>query len=245
MTINPLPNVTSMIGGGNYCVGDVVGNIEVVVSGSPDWTIDYTLDGVAQSVTSSTSPIVLGNSEGVYELISISDLGCSSVVSGNQSIIINPVPPAPILDTDPEFCSTAIIDFMSGTGSAGGTLYWYDDISLTNLIGSGPTANPNSTLGNTVYYVQDDVAGCLSPVSTIQVTINECDVIIPSAFTPNADLNNDTWSIPGLDESYPNNLVRIYNRWGSLIYEHVSSITEPYSGAEWDGTYKGNLLPVG
>ena len=159
--------------------------------------------------------------------------------------MINSIPLAPILSADPEFCSTAIIDFMSGTGTSGGTLYWYDDAGLTNLIGSGITANPNPALGNTVYYVQDDVAGCLSPVSTIQVTISDCDLIIPTAITPNADLNNDTWNVPGLDESYPDNIVRIYNRWGNLVFEHVSSLTDPYSLNQWDGTYKGNLLPVG
>ena len=247
VTINPLPSVSSIVGGGTYCQGDVINDIVVNVTGNPNWTVNYTLDGVAQSATSGTNPIVLGNTTGVYQLIDIADANCSSPVTGLQTIVVNPIPPAPVLSADAVFCTTAIIDFMSGTGSVGGTLYWYDDVSLnlSNLIGSGPTANPNNTLGTTTYYVQDDNLGCLSPVSTIQVTIDDCNVIVPTAFTPDGDLNNDTWEIPGLDASYPNNIVRIYNRWGNLIFEHVSSLTVPYSGNQWDGTYKGNMMPVG
>ena len=77
------------------------------------------------------------------------------------------------------------------------------------------------------------------------ITIENCDVIIPSAFTPDADADNDTWRILGLDETYPNNIVRIYNRWGNLLYEHISSDINQYSSNEWDGTYQSQALPVG
>ncbi|HIP32385.1 MAG TPA: gliding motility-associated C-terminal domain-containing protein, partial [Crocinitomicaceae bacterium] len=247
VTINAIPGITSMTGGGTYCQGDAVSDIVVNISGNPNWTLDYTLDGVVQQITSGSSPINLGNVPGVYVLTGLTDGNCPSVAAGTQTIVVNPIPSAPVLGPDLDFCATAIIDFMTGTGTAGGTLYWYDDpaLNLLDLVGTGQAVYPSNAVGVTTYYVQDDVNGCLSPVSTINVTINDCEVIIPTAFTPDGDFNNDTWEIPGLDDKYPDNIVRIYNRWGNLIYEHASSLTVPYSGNQWDGKYKGKLLPVG
>jgi len=58
-------------------------------------------------------------------------------------------------------------------------------------------------------------------------------IVTPSAFTPNNDGNNDKFYIRGtLDVE----LLRIYNRWGELIFE----TTSPSEG--WDGTHNGLKL---
>ena len=49
--------------------------------------------------------------------------------------------------------------------------------------------------------------------------------------------------LPGIVnlELYPNNIVKVYNRWGSLVFE-----AEPYQN-DWNGHYKGtaaNSLPA-
>ncbi|ASV30988.1 T9SS type B sorting domain-containing protein [Maribacter cobaltidurans] len=71
--------------------------------------------------------------------------------------------------------------------------------------------------------------------------VAETSKVAPAqAFTPNGDGNNDAWIIPGL-ENYPNNLVKVFNRWGHLVYEAVS-----YQN-DWEGFYKNNRekLPSG
>ncbi len=246
VTINPLPNVSSFSGGANYCAGDIISDVVVNVSGTPSWTLNYTLDGTAQSITSTTNTIILGNAGGVYDLVSITDgSGCTNNVSGTQTIQINPIPLAPVVSADAEYCSTGNIDFMTAVGDTSGTLYWYSDASLSNIIGSGQAETPSSNVGVTTYYVVDEVNGCQSPSSSITITITDCEIVIPTAFTPDNDGNNDTWEIPGLDERHPNNIVRVYNRWGNLVFEHVSTTGNPYNMNEWDGTFKGKLLPVG
>ena len=58
---------------------------------------------------------------------------------------------------------------------------------------------------------------------------DEC-IFIPSVFTPNSDGKNDTWQIHGM-ELYSNPSVRVFNRWGQIVFE---SIEQEY--ISWDGT---------
>ena len=61
---------------------------------------------------------------------------------------------------------------------------------------------------------------------------------IPNAFTPNGDGINDVWDIPALT-SYTKSTVKIYDRWGSLVF-HSVGYAKP-----WDGTMNGKELPTG
>ncbi len=63
-------------------------------------------------------------------------------------------------------------------------------------------------------------------------------IYIPNAFSPNADGINDRWTIYPI--STPTVVeVKIFNRWGSKVYEQISS------EIEWDGTQNGEELPSG
>lgn len=62
-------------------------------------------------------------------------------------------------------------------------------------------------------------------------------VVVPNVFTPNGDGIEDTWVIDGID-GYPNCVVRIFNRWGDLLF-----LSNGYS-QPWDGTYIGLSLPT-
>ena len=68
---------------------------------------------------------------------------------------------------------------------------------------------------------------------------------IMTVFTPNGDGKNDTWEVLGI-QNFMNNTVKVYNRWGNLVYEK-----DHYTG-NWDGTSNGRWtidaqgkLPVG
>ena len=73
-------------------------------------------------------------------------------------------------------------------------------------------------------------------------SIQDCGIIIPTAFTPDGDNVNDFWSLENIDEIYPNNKVFIYNRWGNIIFESQAGSYEQYP---WSGTFNGEKLPVG
>lgn len=241
VTILPLPTVVSFTGGANYCTGDAIGDILVDVSGSANWTLNYSLDGIAQTITASSNPINLGNTPGVYTLIDLSDATCSDVVSGTQTITVNPVPLAPTAGTDATYCSGSNFDAMTATGS-GGTITWYADMILSDVISTGTTLVPDDVVGTMTYYVTETTTGCEGPASQVVITVNSCDILVPTAFTPDNDTYNDVWDIGYLDLVYPENQVSVYNRWGELVYV---SDKGAYALRPWDGSYKGELLPVG
>ena len=64
----------------------------------------------------------------------------------------------------------------------------------------------------------------------------ECQVFIPSAFSPNSDNSYDYWVIDNID-CYENPSIEVYNRWGSLVFESKGRYEE------WDGTSNGKILP--
>jgi uncharacterized repeat protein (TIGR01451 family)/gliding motility-associated-like protein len=65
------------------------------------------------------------------------------------------------------------------------------------------------------------------------------ELFIPEGFSPNGDGINDFFVIGGLEELYPNNSIKIFDRWGALIYEHA-----PYHERWWNGhRYDGVPVP--
>jgi len=61
---------------------------------------------------------------------------------------------------------------------------------------------------------------------------------LPNAFSPNGDGQNDTYGpyiSPALQGIYVVTEMRVYNRWGQLVYNGTGP---------WDGTFNGVLQPA-
>lgn len=106
-----------------------------------------------------------------------------------------------------------------------------------DIDGNGDYANDDSDSDGIPNYLDSD----LGPTQ-----VDELDVI--NVITPNGDGIHDVLTINSI-EDYPNNTVKIYNRWGVLVY-----VTKSYNttGNVFDGTSEGrvtvdkdNKLPVG
>jgi len=67
---------------------------------------------------------------------------------------------------------------------------------------------------------------------------NQTCLIIPNAISPNGDLINDVWNI-GLSDLYPEIEIKIFNRWGELIWNSEKGYPQP-----WDGRSRGSMLPI-
>ena len=198
-----------------------------------------TAPGDAAVIDAATGAVTGGTSGASYEILYVTSGPCSA--SSTETVTVYTTPGAPTAGTDATYCSSDVFAPMTASGN-GGTFTWYTDAGLTNILGVGSVIAPSEIVGTTVYYVTETMNGCQGPASMVTITIEECGIVIPTAFTPDGDLTNDHWNIMSLDDVYPNNTVMVYNRWGNLLYE---SDQGDYNGRPWDGTYKSNLLPVG
>lgn len=77
-------------------------------------------------------------------------------------------------------------------------------------------------------WVTDAQTGC-ADLFEINLSVKNCDLIVPNVFTPNGDGINDLFEISNL-ENYPRSHIVIYNRTGKKVFEH-----HDYSGNWWNG----------
>jgi gliding motility-associated-like protein len=89
-----------------------------------------------------------------------------------------------------------------------------------------------------------DQAGCSATLTTT-LGCNSPDLDIPQFISPNGDGKNDTWVIDNLTTDFPNNQLKIFNRWGNEVF-----VANPYLN-DWDGrpntvlSLGSNILPAG
>ena len=78
--------------------------------------------------------------------------------------------------------------------------------------------------------------GC--DTGTVSISVLCEGVKVYNGFSPNGDGVNDNFVIEGI-ESYPNNSLKIYNRWGTEV------LTVKGYKNDWQGTWNGTNLPDG
>jgi gliding motility-associated-like protein len=81
--------------------------------------------------------------------------------------------------------------------------------------------------------------GCIDSLVKTIVVLPEILLYVPNTFTPDGDEFNQEWGIQMSGMDVYNFELRLYNRWGELIWESY----DPYE--MWDGTYKGTLVQQG
>jgi len=91
------------------------------------------------------------------------------------------------------------------------------------------------------YEICNEAGLCAS--ATVTVTVEDCELRIPNAFSPNGDSKNDLFEVVGL-ECFDSAEIQIFNRWGNQVYE-----SDRYDDATnwWNGRTDnaGSELPEG
>ncbi len=101
------------------------------------------------------------------------------------------------------------------------------------------TPDPGKCGVDSFRYRITNVAGQQS-TALVKVTISCDKTLVFKGISPNDDGRNDTWHILGI-EQFPDNSVKVFNRWGNLVFEQKG-----YTNAEaWNGEWNGKALPDG
>jgi gliding motility-associated-like protein len=221
----------------DFCEG-AANQVEIlgVQGGTFSFALPTPLDGA--QINSLTGELTECTGGQAYIVEYTSPGACPS--THTMSVYVNAYPEAPICSADQTYCKTDEIQMMEATPASKGEMKWYSDSYGNDYIGTGETLMPFEYTYD--YYVTEISTGCEGPATKISIVINDCDVTIPTAFTPDNDGKNDEWVIEDLDATYPNNIVRVYNRWGNIVYETPQG---QYNNNSWEGKYNGEELPVG
>lgn len=196
-----------------------------VICDTDSATFDPDADGTNSSVfwsTGSTNEILTLYDAGNY-WVTLNNGNCVSTDS--FTLTVHPLPPRVLLD-DTAFCPTFAPEGIQLVAGDLTNTYFWNDSSTTNSI---------TVLEAGVYSVLITTPEGCSIQDYADVILNCPPLLyIPNAFTPNGDGKNDIFYAVG--ENIIDFKLRIFNRWGELIYES----TDIFEG--WDGNYMG--LPV-
>jgi gliding motility-associated-like protein len=205
------------------CYNDTNGSIALNVEGG---TMPYTYLWNTSAITATISNLKAGN----YSVEITDALGCTLnrnyVITDPQPLLIS------LLNLKDVVCrldSNGAIDVSISGGTPPYNYNWSN--------GATTDAIKKLTFGNYQLNVTDN-NGCNAEANyTVKVERENCDapVYIPQGFSPDGDGTNETFFIPGL-ENYPNNVLKIYNRWGSVVYEK-----SPYNN-DWNGQPESGLV---
>lgn len=179
------------------------------------------------------------SSPGTQIIYLLNSSGCDSTINVNLSFTPNPL--APNTSGNMQYCINEQPGPIEAWGGSG-NFTWYADTELLEILSYDSQYTPEIYSGNMNYYVTNSENGCESEAQIISIEFLLCDIIIPSAFTPDGDEINDFWEIKEIDFIYPNNVVQVFNRWGNKIYE---SLKGSYNEMPWKGEINGVSLPTG
>jgi gliding motility-associated-like protein len=87
-----------------------------------------------------------------------------------------------------------------------------------------------------------DTSGCAAKASILVKVDRGTKLYVPSVFSPDGDGFNDFWTISAGISVKTLDLVRIFDRWGTQLYEWNDPV-DPNTWTGWDGNYRGDKAP--
>ena len=172
-----------------------------------------------------TDTAIYAHSSGTYQVTVTNNCGTASA---GVKVTMLRTPDRPFKGMTIDSCAGAQI--VLDAGNPGHTYQW----------SSGFSGQVYTVDSGTFFITISDSGYC--PVADTVYVLNHlcphCRVLAPSAFTPNGDGKNDKFK-PVFECSVQFYVVKIYNRWGELVYESYDQTDG------WDGVLKAINQPIG
>ena len=162
ITVNPLPSVFSVTGGGTYCSGTGGGlvGLSSSVTGTNYQIFKSGVGGVTMAGTTGLALNFGSQTTGTYTIVATTTLGsCQANMSGTANVSVNPLPATFTVGGGGNYCAGGTGKDISLGGSAIGFNY-----QLMN--GSTPVGTPRSGTGSSIDFGLQTAAGAYTVVAT-------------------------------------------------------------------------------
>lgn len=223
-TIEQPPQISAEFTISGLCqTGDSADVSTSVLGGTPPYTYDWSIGGVATASIQGLAP-------GWYGLTVTDAHGCPPVL---LSCPITLPPPLEafmsIGDADCKDDNTGYIQAHISGGTSPYDFYWQNNI--IDLDRANASIVGNLLAGTYAVEIIDDMGCVLQDTATVIHNPRTC-LEVYSAFSPNEDSNNDFWEIKNI-EFYPEALVEVYNRTGDRVFRrrnYQNTLTNAFIG---------------
>ena len=178
------------------------------------------------------SPAQAGVGKHTIKYVFTTNNGCADSLS--REILVMPTP-ALFAGRDTIILEGGEVKLYAKASGNNLTYKWVPSLGLSRDDILDPVASPVDDVTYVLTVTSDQ--GCIS-VDAIFVKVLKAPEV-PNAFTPNGDGINDIWNIKYL-ESYVNASVKVFSRYGSVVYYSLKGYAMP-----WKGQMNGTDLPMG
>ena len=179
-----------------------------------------------------------------YSIVVVDSTGCES----EEIIITITNPPQLMIDAGPDTTlelgdQSYVINASIASDAPLSTILWSPAEGLSCIDCEDPTVTSFVTQFYTVTVT--DINGCTSEDEILITINNDRQVYIPNIFTPNEDGINDIFQVFTGNGITGINYIKVFDRWGGLVYERNDVMPSTVGTEGWDGTRKNVDMPPG
>jgi gliding motility-associated-like protein len=169
-------------------------------------------------------------------IISATANGCNGL-KDTVTVITYPYPDADFTYSPQIVIVNEPVQFTDNTVTYGDSLSnWYWSFGDNTFSGQPNPLHSFTSPGTySVCLLSASTTGCPDTLCKL-VEVIPAEIIPPNIITPNGDTLNDYLEFKYL-EFFPKNNLKIFNRWGNLVYEKSGYTNDWDGGGENDGTY--------
>ncbi len=266
LNVNPLPAITAIsdieecddIPSDGILDLDLTLQNDAILNGLDpnNFTIGFfpTDNDADNDINEISSPYTATDGDFIVVRVTDNATGCESRVSFNIRIYDEPSIGAP---TDITVCdelpidgmqeidlTTQDADVLNGQSNSDFTVAYFatqaDAENDVNQLSDFYEASDAQTI---VARIMDNNTGCTN-FASFMVTVEGCELILPQGISPNGDGANDFLEIVNI-EQYGEFSLKVFNRYGRMVYETNSITYVPFAGIASEGGSSSDLLPAG